>query len=63
MISMNGEFVKVIGIKFDALDGLQIITDFNQENFKEAGKIADEKCDGDTIFIGIPCTYSLMGKN
>ena len=60
---MNGEFVKVIGIKFDALDGLQIITDFNQKNFKEAGKVVDEKCDGDNIFIGIPCTYSLMGKN
>ena len=60
---MNGEFVKVIGIKFDALDGLQIVTDFNQENFTEAGKIADEKRDRDTIFIGIPCTYSLMRKN
>lgn len=54
---MNGEFVKVVGIKFDALDGLQIVTDFNQKNFTEAGKIADEKRDRDTIFIGIPCTY------
>ena len=60
---MNGEFVKVIGIKFDALDGLQIVTDFNQENFTEAGKIVDKKRDRDTIFIGIPCTYSLMSKN
>lgn len=54
---MNGDFVKVIGVKFNVLNGLEVIHDFNQKNFSEAGKIVDAKPDSDTIYIGIPCSY------
>lgn len=37
--------------------GLEVIHDFNQKNFSEAGKIVDEESDPDTIYIGIPCSY------
>ena len=60
---MMGNFVKVIGIKFDALEGLRVIEESNQKNYEDAGKFAEgcaEGCnDGDMIFICIPCTYSL----
>lgn len=54
---MSGDFVKIIGVKFDILNGLEVIHDFNQKNFSEAGKIVDEESDPDTIYIGIPCSY------
>ena len=47
---MSGDFVKIIGVK-------EVIHDFNQKNFSEAGKIVDEESDPDTIYIGIPCSY------
>lgn len=56
---MNGDFVKVIGIKFDVLNGLEVIHDFNQKNFSEAGKIVDAKSDPDIIYIGVPCSWSM----
>ena len=56
---MNGDFVKVIGVKFDVLNGLEVIHDFNQKNFFEAGKIVDAKSDSDIIYIGVPCSCSM----
>ena len=56
---MNGDFVKVIGVKFDVLNGLEVIHDFNQNNFSEAGKIVDAKSDSDIIYIGVPCSCSM----
>lgn len=56
---MNGDFVKVIGVKFDVLNGLEVIHDFNQKNFSEAGKIVDAKSDSDIIYIGVPCSCSM----
>lgn len=56
---MDGCYVKVVGVKFDALYGLQIVNDANRKNFEEAGVIADQENDGDTIFICIPCTYKM----
>ena len=54
---MNERYVKVIGLKFDVLEGLQVVSDNNRKTFQEAGVVADKKNDGDTIFICIPCTY------
>ena len=56
---MMGSFVKVIGIKFDVLEGLRVIEESNQKNYEDAGKFAEGCNDGDMIFICIPCTYSL----
>lgn len=55
---MNERYVKVIGLKFDALEGLQVVSDNNRKTFQEAGVVADQKNDGDTIFVCIPCTYN-----
>lgn len=57
---MMGNFVKVMGIKFDALEGLRVVEESNQKNYEEAGKFADCFADGDTIFICIPCTYNII---
>ena len=51
----RGSFVKLIGLKFDPLEGLQIVTDSNVSNHKEAGEFAEKHNDENTIFIGIPC--------
>ena len=56
---MMGNFVKVIGIKFDALEGLRVIEESNQKNYEDAGKFAEGCNDGDMIFICFPCTYCL----
>lgn len=58
---MNGDFVKVIGVKFDVLNGLEVIHDFNQKDFSEAGKIVDRNADCNIIYIGIPCSFSMDG--
>lgn len=52
------KYVKVIGVKFDVLEGLQVVADHNRKNFTEAGEIADKESDGNTIFVCIPCTYT-----
>lgn len=54
-----GKFVKLIGFKFDALEGIQIIVDSNVQNFEEAGKKAQKSGDDNMIFVGIPCEYSM----
>lgn len=54
---MNGNYVKIVGVKFDILNGLRVIHDFNQKSFAEAGKIVDKNIDDDVIYIGIPCSY------
>ncbi len=56
---MKKSYVKLIGLKFDALEGLSVKYDSNQKNHKDAGMYAQEHSDGDTIFIGIPCTYEV----
>lgn len=55
---MNGDFIKIIGLKFDALEGLQIIEESNVKNYIAAGEFAEKHTDGNMIFIGVPCTYS-----
>lgn len=56
---MDGNYVKIVGVKFDILNGLSVIQDFNQKNFSEAGKMVDENIDEDIIYIGIPCSCIL----
>lgn len=54
----SGKYIKIIGLKFDALEGIQVITDSNVSNHKEAGEFAECHGDDHTIFIGIPCEYT-----
>lgn len=56
---MDGTYIKVVGVKFDAIEGLQVIADGNRKTFAEAGIFADKHADRNTIFIGVPCTYDV----
>lgn len=52
---MVKEYVKIIGLKFDVLEGIQIVADSNVNNHKEAGEFAESHKDDGVIFISIPC--------
>lgn len=51
----SGNYIKIIGLRFDVLEGLLIVADSNVSNHKEAGEFAEKHKDDHTIFIGIPC--------
>ena len=55
----NG-FVKIIGLKFDALEGLIITTDANRGNIIEAAEFAQKCDDNNTIWIVVPCIVSII---
>lgn len=52
-------FVKIIGLKFDALEGLNITTDANRSNIMEAAEFAQKRDDNNTIWIVVPCSVSV----
>lgn len=52
-------FVKIIGLKFDALEGLNVVTDANRDNIIEAAKFAEKRDDNNTIWIVVPCSVSV----
>lgn len=54
----NG-FVKIMGLKFDALEGLSVITDANRSNIIEAAEFAQKRDDNNTIWIVVPCSVSI----
>lgn len=54
----NG-FVKIIGLKFDALEGLTVTTDTNRSNIVEAAEFAQKRDDNNTIWIVVPCSVSV----
>lgn len=54
----NG-FVKIIGLKFDALEGLTVTTDANRGNIIEAAEFAQKNYDNNTIWIVVPCSVSI----
>lgn len=58
---MKGKYIKIIGVKFDPLNGLEVVADTNKKDYVEAGKYVDKCNDDNTIFIGVPCTYQ-MGR-
>ena len=55
----NVNYVKIIGIRFDCLEGLQVIDDANVKNHQEAGIYADKHYDENKIFISVPCSLSM----
>lgn len=55
----NG-FVKIVGLKFDALEGLIITTDANRGNIVEAAEFAQKRDDNNTIWIVVPCIVSII---
>ena len=55
----ENRFVKIIGLKFDVLEGLTITTDANRSNIIEAAEFAQKRDNNDTIWIVVPCTVSI----
>lgn len=56
----RGNYIKVIGLRFDQLEGIEIVTDFNRKDFKEASEQMEKYNDGNTLFVGVPCTYKCV---
>lgn len=53
------EFVKIMGLKFDVLEGLTVTTDANRGNIIEAAKFAQKRDDNNTIWIVVPCNIKI----
>lgn len=54
----NG-FVKIMGLKFDALVGLSVTADANRGNIIEAAEFAQKRDDNNTIWVLVPCSISV----
>ena len=52
-------FVKIMGLKFDALEGLTVTTDANRGNIIDAAEFAQKRDDSNTIWIVVPCNVSV----
>ena len=52
-------FVKIMGLKFDVLEGLIVTTDANRGNIVEAAEFAQKRDDNNTIWIVLPCSVSV----
>lgn len=52
-------FVKIIGLKFDALEGLTVTTEANRGNIIEVAEFAQKRDDNNTIWIVVPCSVSI----
>lgn len=55
---MEIRYIKIIGLQFDALEGLTVISESNAKDHIAAGKYAQEHANENTIFLGIPCSCS-----
>lgn len=53
---MEKNYVKIIGLKFDALEGLTVTTDANRGNIIEAAEFAQNHDDHNTLWLVVPCS-------
>lgn len=49
------DYVKIIGVKFDALEGLTVVQDANRKDFITAAEFAQEQDDKETLWLIVPC--------
>lgn len=56
------DYVKIIGLKFDALEGLTIVQDANRKDLLEAGEYAQERDDKETLWLIVPCKITMPEK-
>ena len=45
----SNDYVKVLGVRFDALEGLTVVADSNVKDLEAAGRYAAEHDDGTAI--------------
>lgn len=56
---MTTKYVKIIGFKFDALEGIDIVQDANRQNIVEAANFAEKHDDHNTLWIVVPCSITM----
>ena len=49
------DYVKIIGLKFDALEGLNVVQDANRKDLVMAAEFAQEHDDKETLWLIVPC--------
>lgn len=49
------DYVKIIGLKFDALEGLSVVQDANRKDLITAAEFAQEHDDKETFWLIVPC--------
>lgn len=59
---MTTNYVKIIGLKFDALEGIDIVQDANRQNIIEAANFAEKHDDHNTLWIVVPCSITMNEK-
>ena len=52
---MTKDYVKIMGLKFDPIEGLLVTQDANRENLVSAAEYAQERDDKNTIWVVVPC--------
>lgn len=56
---MTKNYVKVIGLKFDAIEGIDVVQDANRQNITDAAKFAERHDDHNTLWLVVPCSYTM----
>ncbi len=59
MSEISENYLKIMGLKFDVLEGLSIVTDANRKTLIEAAEFAQKHDDNDTLWLIVPCTLKL----
>lgn len=56
---MENNYVKIMGLKFDALDGIDIVQEANRRNIVEAANFAEKYDDHNTLWLVVPCSIAI----
>ena len=53
---MEKKYIKIVGLRFDPLEGLTVVADANRLTMIEAAEFAEKQEDKDIIWLIVPCT-------
>lgn len=56
---MAKDYVKILGLKFDAIEGLDVVQDANRQNIIDAAEFAKKHDDHNTLWVVVPCSYAM----
>ena len=56
------DYVKIIGLKFDALERLNVLQEANRKDLITAAEFAQEHDDKETFWLMVPCKVSISEK-
>ena len=56
---MIKNYVKIIGLKFDVFEGLNVVQDANRQNIVDAAEFAKEYDDHNTLWVVVPCSCTI----